>query len=143
MQNENEPDINNIETDSITEINASTGTTEVDISSYYESLFQRGQVEFITFHPAYSYEEFIEGITVETGNKDGHNTDLKYILKEGLFKRLCKKALASAMGIPSEEAETKMRQKLEFLIYNKKTTPDSIMNLEGYAHRIESKPIQP
>jgi 5-methylcytosine-specific restriction enzyme B len=96
----------------------------------YDSLCQKGQIEFITFHPAYSYEEFIEGITVETENKDGHNRDLKYILKEGLFKQLCKKALASAIGIPSEETETKKWSEI-FKIYLNKKSQGSVIDFSS------------
>lgn len=64
----------------------------------YEKLRDQGRIEFITFHPAYSYEEFIEGITVAVEADGVPCKDIQYKLKPGLFKELCKRALAEAMG---------------------------------------------
>jgi 5-methylcytosine-specific restriction enzyme B len=74
------------------------------INEKYNKYRDQGRIEFITFHPAYSYEEFIEGITVDTGSTD---TEIKYILKEGMFKELSKRALGSAMGLERKEIENK------------------------------------
>ena len=58
----------------------------------FQNLKDKGRIEFITFHPSYSYEEFVEGITVDTENN--HKSDeIKYIKKDGIFKELCKNAL--------------------------------------------------
>lgn len=62
----------------------------------YKNLVKDGRVEFITFHPSYSYEEFIEGITVNSESEG--DSDLDYMIKDGVFKRLCARALACAMG---------------------------------------------
>jgi 5-methylcytosine-specific restriction protein B len=46
--------------------------------------------DFITFHQSYAYEDFIEGIKpIMDENDDG---DLRYEIKDGLFKRLCHRA---------------------------------------------------
>ena len=45
------------------------------------------QIEFVTFHQSYGYEEFVEGIKAET-EKD----NIKYEVQPGVFKKLCKKA---------------------------------------------------
>lgn len=44
---------------------------------------------FITFHQAYSYEDFIEGIRPQLGDSElpGEDTGLRYVLEHGLFKR--------------------------------------------------------
>jgi 5-methylcytosine-specific restriction enzyme B len=47
-----------------------------------------GLVRTCTFHPAYGYEDFIEGYRPST-NADGQ---LSFDLREGIFKRLCKDA---------------------------------------------------
>ncbi|GLZ00698.1 AAA family ATPase [Actinoplanes sp. NBRC 103695] len=49
-------------------------------------------IEIVQFHPAYSYEDFIEGLRPEAG--DG---GLRYEVRAGLFARLCDRA-ASAPG---------------------------------------------
>lgn len=45
------------------------------------------QVEFITFHQSYSYEEFVEGIRAEVVNGQ-----VAYKIRNGIFKRLCRRA---------------------------------------------------
>ena len=54
----------------------------------YETGVGLGQIEFITFHQSYSYEEFIEGIRP---NLDGEN-ELTYSLEKGIFKRVSNRA---------------------------------------------------
>lgn len=54
----------------------------------YETGVGLGQIEFITFHQSYSYEEFIEGIRP---NLDGEN-ELTYSLGKGIFKRVSDRA---------------------------------------------------
>ncbi|NJD76828.1 MAG: hypothetical protein FIB08_07005 [Candidatus Methanoperedens sp.] len=78
-----------------------------NLNKKFNEFKQKGYIEFITFHPSYCYEEFMEGITVHTGN-EGETTDsVKYKLKSGIFKTLCKRALGSAIGFNKEEIETK------------------------------------
>lgn len=50
------------------------------------------QIEFITFHQSYSYEEFVEGIKpVVPDGKDWGNepVEVKYSGKDGIFKKIC------------------------------------------------------
>jgi len=57
--------------------------------------------EFVTFHQSYSYEEFIEGlkpITDENGN-------INYIVEDGIFKKLCLKAIVEALQSREELKE--------------------------------------
>ena len=49
-----------------------------------------GAVHVVQFHPAYSYEEFIEGIRPQVGE----GGDLVYSVQPGLFQRLCRAAEA-------------------------------------------------
>jgi len=46
-------------------------------------------IETVTFHPSYSYQDFVEGISVET--KEGTN-DIQYQVKDGIFKKICERA---------------------------------------------------
>lgn len=54
----------------------------------YDIAFHLGQVEFITFHQSYSYEEFIEGIRP---NMNG-DEELTYVLEKGVFRRISDRA---------------------------------------------------
>lgn len=63
------------------------------LKTRFDELKQAGQIEFITFHQSYSYEEFVEGIKPYIPEWDAlDNVDVKYIGENGIFKRICKKA---------------------------------------------------
>ena len=59
----------------------------------FDEFKKAGQIEFVTFHQSYSYEEFVEGIKPyipEWGTTE--NADVRYIGENGIFKEICKKA---------------------------------------------------
>ena len=65
----------------------------------FDKLKQAGQIEMVTFHQNYAYEDFIEGIrpvlseTQKTEDGERVNkSDIKYKLSEGIFKRIAKHA---------------------------------------------------
>jgi len=47
-------------------------------------------MEFVTFHQSFAYEEFVEGIRPETTEEGS----VDYSVKDGVFRRICRKALA-------------------------------------------------
>lgn len=53
----------------------------------FEIYKQTGQIEFVTFHQSYGYEEFVEGIKAKTTD-----SGIEYKIESGLFKKLSKKA---------------------------------------------------
>jgi len=63
------------------------GIKEEDLSDY---LFEKGNKDdkgkwaIVQFHPSYSYEDFIGGISPQL-----EGNSLSYVLKEGIFKRFC------------------------------------------------------
>jgi len=62
--------------------------------------------EFVTFHPSYSYEEFVEGLRpmpIDGG--------LNFVIEDGIFKRLVIKALCDAL-IPAEDDISKTAEEL-------------------------------
>ena len=64
-----------------------------ELKNRFDELKQKGQIEFITFHQSYSYEEFVEGIKPyipEWGSTS--NTTINYVGANGIFKDICKKA---------------------------------------------------
>ncbi|EHS0799518.1 AAA family ATPase [Campylobacter lari] len=58
----------------------------------FDEYVKNGQIVFTTFHQSYGYEEFVEGIKPIIDN-DENSQELKYEIKDGIFKELCKKAL--------------------------------------------------
>jgi len=58
-----------------------------DLKYFFDEKLEGGQVLFTTFHQSYSYEDFVEGITVES-----KNNNLIYDVKPGVFRQLCDEA---------------------------------------------------
>ena len=52
---------------------------------------EKGFYEIIQFHPNYTYQDFIGGITPSLGWENESNT-ISYKLREGIFKKFCDKA---------------------------------------------------
>jgi len=61
------------------------------INSNYEKAFGN-QIEFVTFHPSYSYEDFVEGIRPVI-KEDNQGAQFEYHC--GIFKEICLKAFQS------------------------------------------------
>ncbi len=53
----------------------------------FDELVKSGQIQFVTFHQSYSYEEFVEGIKPSV-----NGSNVEYSIEEGIFKKLCLKA---------------------------------------------------
>ena len=62
-----------------------------DVDLRFKEYVVKQQIVFLTFHPSLSYEEFIEGITFDVNNSN------QYLVKEGIFKKACAKALHLAL----------------------------------------------
>ena len=61
------------------------------IRERYRELVEAGQVDFITFHESYGYEEFVEGLRPETGTAAGFRLEPT----EGVLKRIAERARKS------------------------------------------------
>ena len=61
------------------------------IRERYRELVEAGQVEFITFHESYGYEEFVEGLRPETGASAGFRLEPT----KGVLKRIAERARGS------------------------------------------------
>lgn len=60
--------------------------------------------EFITFHPSFTYEDFIDGIKPKGVTTDGN---IKFELTDGVFKKFCKKALQECVIANDENRDPK------------------------------------
>jgi 5-methylcytosine-specific restriction enzyme B len=60
----------------------------------FDGYRENGQIEFVTFHPSYAYQDFIEGIRPETS--DGGQ--LVYSVEPGVLKKIAKDALDNWMA---------------------------------------------
>ena len=72
------------------------GRSDEDVRERYKELLKEGRVEFVTFHQSYGYEEFVEGLRPETGERAG------FRLKptDGVLKRIAERARSSEAGLP-------------------------------------------
>lgn len=59
----------------------------------------RGQIEFVTFHQAYGYEEFVEGIRPVLGL--AADAQVRYELHDGVFKRIALRAAGEGLRVES------------------------------------------
>lgn len=54
------------------------------VMAEYKKYVDGGQIQFVTFHQSYDYEDFVEGIKPET---DGDK--ISYPVESGIFKKIC------------------------------------------------------
>ena len=62
------------------------GISEKEIAEKFREYRDEGRIEFVTFHPSFSYEEFVEGFRYDAEEKVP-------TLHDGVFKEICKRAL--------------------------------------------------
>ena len=55
-----------------------------ELKERFDRLKEVGQIEMVTFHQSFTYEDFIEGIKPQL-----ESTDLSFQLEDGIFKRVC------------------------------------------------------
>jgi hypothetical protein len=113
------------------------------IDSYGEALniFKcnlHNQIEFITFHQNYSYEDFIQGLRPETDNK----SSLVFDKKDGVFKKIADKALENLKLIqkaPDElTSEAKFDKALELFLDKVLESEDNFkINATAYIFEVE------
>lgn len=75
----------------------------------YKKVFERyndyknqGLIAFTTFHQSYGYEEFIECIKPVMDSEDEEQSDIKYVVSDGVFKEFCD----NAKSIVSNDAKS-------------------------------------
>lgn len=77
-----------------------------------------GRIEFITFHQSFSYEDFIEGLRAET-----ENGQIRYEIKDGLFKQIAIRALFSKLDVANIKNVTFANLYSQFLASVKSNLP--------------------
>ncbi len=81
----------------------------------FEEYRKSGQIEFVTFHQSYGYEEFVEGIRADLKSEE-----IAYKLERGIFQKLSNKAKEnfenSKKTIQQLAQEKTQKQKLEIFL---------------------------
>lgn len=83
------------------------GKSRVELKAKFDEFRQNGQIEFVTFHQSFSYEEFVEGIKPVI--KD--SGDMTYKLEPGIFKKICDKALTNITKFEEYQVEYQVKWK--------------------------------
>lgn len=60
-----------------------------ELKAKFEKYKKAGQIEFVTFHQSYGYEEFVEGIKAKTNEE---TKQIEYEIEPGIFKKLSNNA---------------------------------------------------
>ena len=60
-----------------------------DVKGRFDELKEQGQIEMVTFHQNFAYEDFIEGIRPVLSDE---NKNVEYELSAGVFKRIADRA---------------------------------------------------
>ena len=69
----------------------------------FDELKEKGQIEMVTFHQNFSYEDFIEGIRPVLANGEDENENgIRYELRDGIFKAIADEARKSSESSSSE-----------------------------------------
>lgn len=72
-----------------------------EIKEEFDKLKETHQIEFVTFHQSYSYEDFVEGIKPLIDDKE----QIKYYVQPGIFKNLCNEAQKVVSSQSSKEID--------------------------------------
>ncbi len=73
------------------------GLEEKGLTALFRQQQALGQIEFVTFHQAYGYEEFVEGIRPVL--EQGAGAEVRYELHDGVFKRIALRAAAEGLRV--------------------------------------------
>lgn len=70
------------------------GKSRAELKAKFDEFRQNGQIEFVTFHQSFSYEEFVEGIKPKfiNSNEGAESSKMEYEIKSGIFKQICDRA---------------------------------------------------
>jgi 5-methylcytosine-specific restriction protein B len=74
--------------------------SDKDLLKKHEKLVRAGQIKWVTFHPSYAYEDFVEGFRPE--QKDDGSA-IRFRVQKGPFRAICDAAsgLATQFGPPA------------------------------------------
>nr|HPG35171.1 AAA family ATPase [bacterium] len=64
------------------------------LQEVFKHFKEKGQIEFITFHQSYSYEDFVEGIKpIPPKEDENQSEEMVFRTQPGVFKRICDEAI--------------------------------------------------
>lgn len=111
----------------------SPSATLTEVAAEWARLRREGQIVFCTFHQAFAYEEFVEGLRARTEDGDVH-----YEVAPGIFKRLA--LMAAAEGLAADDDEGDFDDLWETLIEGLKAEPRVVESAKKLKYQLEAAP---
>jgi hypothetical protein len=115
----------------IGDASAATATL-ADVNAQWAQLCREGQIVFCTFHQAFAYEEFVEGLRANT-DEEGN---VHYRVEPGVFKRLA--LMAAAEGISSDADDSDFDDLWETLVESLREEPRIIESTKKKKYQMEA-----
>ncbi|HAC71115.1 MAG TPA: AAA family ATPase [Arcobacter skirrowii] len=107
----------------------------VALKEKFEEYKKAGQIEFITFHQSFSYEEFVEGIKAKSTDNG-----LEYKIESGIFKKLSKVAKENFENSKKTNLELlkekTLKQKIEIFLNDALENGSEFVKTKGGKFRI-------
>lgn len=103
-----------------------------DVNAQWAQLRRDGQIVFCTFHQAFAYEEFVEGLRANT-DEEGN---VQYRVEPGVFKRLA--LTAAAEGISGDDDESDFDDLWETLVEGLRDEPRIVESAKKIKYQLEA-----
>ncbi|NNB92525.1 AAA domain-containing protein [Corallococcus exiguus] len=104
-----------------------------EVNAEWERLHREGQIVFCTFHQAFAYEEFVEGLRARTEEGEVH-----YEVTPGVFKRLA--LTAAAEGLSGDDDESDFDDLWETLVEGLRAEPRIVESSKKMKYQLEAAP---
>ncbi len=104
-----------------------------DVNAEWDRLRREGQIVFCTFHQAFAYEEFVEGLRARTEEGEVH-----YEVAPGIFKRLA--LTAAAEGLQRDEDEGAFEDLWEALVEGLRSEPRIVESSKKMKYQLQAAP---
>ncbi len=116
-------------------IDGKVSSVRSEAKERFEELKNSGQIEFVTFHQSYGYEEFVEGIKAKTSDNG-----IEYKIESGIFKKLTKTAKENFENSKKTNQqliqEKSLKQKLEIFLNDALENETEFFKTKGGKFRI-------
>ena len=90
-----------------------TGDHEANLREFNKRLGKN--IEFVTFHQSFTYEDFVEGIKPETTETKDRGKQVTYEVQDGIFKQMAKRAEKAGLNRETQAAQVEFERAFEAL----------------------------